>query len=428
MRLSFSSVATLNGSIAAPPDKSLTHRAFMLAAAATSPSVVIGALRGEDCLSTLSCLRAMGLRTEELTSDALRLIPAAEWRSPSEPLDCGNSGTTMRLLSGLIASRPIVATMQGDASLSRRPMGRIAAPLRQMGAGFEGDTPPIRISGGRLTGIEYRTPVASAQIKSCVLLAGLRASGATTVIEKEMSRDHTERFLSALGVDVERREVENGYAATVSGGASWEGFETEIPGDISSAAFWMVAAAMVPQSRVTIRAVGLNPTRSGILDVFRQARIQTSASAARESMGEPVADVIVEHTRPLQPFEIRGDLVPRLIDEIPVLAVLATQCDGVTEIRDAAELRVKESDRIETVAKGLRTMGAQVETFSDGMAITGPTKLKAATIDATGDHRIAMAFAVAALIADGKTNIDGAESIATSYPEFERHLQELTVV
>jgi 3-phosphoshikimate 1-carboxyvinyltransferase len=301
-------------------------------------------------------------------------------------------------------------------------MKRIGEPLRLMGAKIEGDTPPLSIGGGQLKGIDYVSPVASAQIKSCVLLAGLRAEGKTTVREPSPSRDHTERMLRATGV-----AVDSTNGVSVCGGSVPSGFQFNVPADISSAAFFLVAAAIRPGSRLRIEDLSVNPTRTGILDVLTQAAVPYHLFAERDELGEPVAEMEIHGPKQLQPFEISGAMVPRLIDEIPVLAILATQCLGTSVIRDARELRVKESDRIETVAAGLRAMGASVETFEDGFAITGPTRLQAARIEADGDHRIAMAFAIAGLIAEGTTKLDGAEAIATSYPAFMEDLQRLSL-
>ena len=420
MELTIARSARLKGEFRPPSDKSLTHRAFMFSALSDGECMVRNPLLGEDCLSTLHCLAAMGLQYER-TRDGVRLKPIAEWAQPTANLDCGNSGTTMRLLSGLVASRNLDVTMVGDASLSRRPMKRIAEPLRLMGALVEGDTPPLYIKGGQLQGITSRTPVASAQIKSCVLLAGLRASGETWVEEPELSRDHTERMLRAAGVDL----LGSGTRVGVRGGAQLRAFEMGIPADISSAAFFLVAAAIAPGSDLLLTDVSLNPTRTGILDVLTECGADWSASDEREECGEPLGAIRLLHREGLKPFHIGGALVPRLIDEIPVLAVLATQCHGVSEIRDARELRVKESDRIELVANGLRAMGAKVETYDDGMAIEGPVALKSTSIDAHGDHRIAMAFAIAGLVAEGETRISGADAIATSFPGFEDNLRKL---
>lgn len=422
--ISVTKVAALNGEIRVPSDKSLTHRGYMLASIASGPCVVRHPLRGEDCESTRNCLIQMGLRHEELDAETFRLIPAAEWNAPPMDLDCGNSGTTVRLMSGLIASRSIKARLVGDTSLSRRPMKRIAEPLRSMGAVVEGDTLPLLVQGGDLTGIDYISPVASAQVKSCLLLAGLRASGVTSVSEPSLSRDHTERMLTATGVKIER----DGLKVSIQGGQQPSAFDFEIPADISSAAFVMVAAAVVPGSRVVCQNVGVNPSRTGILDVLLQAGVPFELSSELNDLNEPSANIEVHAPRMLKPFRIEGPLVPRLIDEIPVLAVLATQCEGTTVIKDAAELKVKESDRIKVVADALNRMGAKVNPTEDGMVIEGPTPLTGITVDSLGDHRIGMAFAIAGLIADGATTILNADSIDTSFPGFERELQRLCII
>lgn len=428
MTLTTGRIATMAGALRPPSDKSLTHRAYMLGAAAQGPSVVRNPLRGEDCEATLRCLQAMGLRASWSGEREVRLEPAAKWHSPSAPLDCGNSGTTMRLLSGLIASRPLEAELVGDASLSRRPMGRIAEPLRRMGAQVEGETAPLRIRGGKLQAIDHMSLVASAQVKSCVLFAGLRAEGTTRVLEPERSRDHSERMLRAMGIDVRESSSGTGHRVELDGGGALHPIEIDVPGDVSSAAFFMVAAALAPESKVTLLDVNVNPTRTGLLDVFQAAGIGVVEVDRRERHGEPVASLEIRPEPVPMAFEIQGALVPRLIDEIPVLAVLASQCDGVSIIRDAEELRKKESDRIEAVASGLRAMGVRVEVERDGMMVWGPTRLRGATVDACGDHRLGMAFAVAGLFADGETTVTGAESIATSYPDFKNDLWSLCVV
>lgn len=416
--------AAIEGRYRPPSDKSLTHRALMFGAIASGVSRVRSPLGSEDAEATRRCLEATGLRVEAV-EDGWLLHPS-EWHAPEGVLDCGNSGTTMRLLSGLIASRPLTATLAGDASLSRRPMGRIAEPLRLMGARVEGDRPPITIHGGSLQGIRYATPIASAQIKSCILLAGLRAEGTTTVEEETRTRDHTERMLDACGVQMDRQRDGERHIVSLRGGQTVQPFDFAVPADISSAAFFMVAAAVLPAARLTLEDVGVNPARTGVLDVFDQAGVKWFAEAHRDQMGEPVADLTIQDGGDLRPFEIGGGLVPRLIDEIPVLAVMATQCDGVSVIRDASELRVKESDRIERVAEGLRAMSARVETREDGMEIEGPVQLRGATIHTDGDHRIGMAFAVAGLIAHGETVIEGSEAIQTSFPAFADDLWKLT--
>ncbi len=456
MRLVVEPKKCVKGEFRPPSDKSLTHRAYMLGAAAESDSLIKMPLAGEDCQATLSCLAQMGMQYTWAGPTDVRLHPIREWMQPAAPLDCGNSGTTMRLLSGLVASRHLDVQMIGDSSLSKRPMKRIAEPLRLMGAIVEGDTPPLRIKGASLRGIDYVSPVASAQIKSCTLLAGLLAEGETWVTEPSLSRDHTERMFTALGVPIRRgilldnlgveqfeedidfdsqerlsavddELIPIGWRCGITGGVRFDGFEFSVPGDISSAAFFMVAAAILPNSRLEILDLSVNPTRTGIIDVFHQVGVPCMMEEERLEMGEPVANLLVacpfERRRP---FEISGALVPRLIDEIPILAVLATQCHGESTIRDARELRVKESDRIELVANGLRAMGAEVETFEDGMSIRGPVQLKGARIDANHDHRIAMAFAIAGLAAEGQTIIEGAEAIFTSFPNFENDLLRFT--
>lgn len=428
MTLTTGRIATMVGELRPPSDKSLTHRAYLLGASASGPSVIRNPLRGDDCEATLRCLQAMGLQADWTGASEVRLQPATKWHSPSGPLDCGNSGTTMRLLSGLVASWPIEAELVGDASLSKRPMGRIADPLRRMGARVEGDSAPLKIHGTHLRGIEHVSLIASAQVKSCVLLAGLRAEGTTAVVEPDLSRDHTERMLRAMGVDVRESVSKAGHRVEIDGGARLTPIEFEVPGDLSSAAFFLVAAGLAPESRVTLRRVNVNSTRTGILDVFEAAGIRVIQLNRNVHQGEPVADLEV-HPEPVpMAFEIQGALVPRLIDEIPVLAVLATQCDGISIIRNAEELRKKESDRIETIAAGLRAMGARVEVEPDGMRIWGPVRLKGASIETHGDHRLGMAFAVAGLFADGETTVLGSEAIATSYPNFKDDLWSLCVV
>lgn len=301
-------------------------------------------------------------------------------------------------------------------------MGRVVSPLRLMGACVEGERAPLRIEGRQLRGVRYTSPVASAQVKSCLLLAGLRAQGQTWVTEPSLSRDHTERMLEALGVQVMRE----GALRVGVEAASWEGFQFRVPGDISSSAFWLVAAAIVAGSQVTLEGVGLNPTRTGVLDVLGQAGARVEVMPMGVELGEPVGGLTATYTTDLKPFVIGGDLVPRLIDEIPVLAVLATQCRGTTHIRDAKEMRVKETDRIAVVADGLSAMGAKIEALDDGFVIEGPTPLRGTHIEAADDHRIAMTFTVAGMVAEGVTTIGGAESIATSYPTFWEHFHALS--
>lgn len=420
-RIVVAPVSEFWGEIRPPSDKSITHRAYMLSAIAERGGVVRLPLDAEDCENTLACLKSLGARYRR-REEEVEFFPSA-LTSASETLWCGNSGTTIRLLTGLLSGLGLHAELTGDASLSRRPMRRVVEPLRLMGADVEGDYPPVTVRPAPLHGITYEMPVASAQVKSAILLAGLSADGETTVIEPAPSRDHTERMLESAKVPLVRRE----RAVTVQP-ARPDRIEMTVPGDISSAAFFMVAAALVG-GPVTLKQVGVNPTRTGILDVLKAAGASVSLTVSAIEQGEPVADVLVERgAETLEPFQIQGDLVPRLIDEIPVLAVLATQCDGVSVIRDARELRVKESDRIQTMAEGLTRMGAEVEVFDDGMAIRGPARLKGAKVESHHDHRVAMSFAIAGLIAEGGTEILGAEAIATSFPPFESELRRLAAV
>jgi 3-phosphoshikimate 1-carboxyvinyltransferase len=402
---------------------------MMLASIAREPSCIRMPLTGEDPMSTLGCLVELGVKFEWKGDQELWITPPERWRPPVKPLECGNSGTTVRLIAGLLATHSFESRLLGDSSLSKRPMGRIAEPLQTMGATVVGTTLPMTISGhAPLRAIDFVNVTGSAQVKSCVLLAGLGADGKTSVTENAISRDHTERMLEALEVSVERGLVEDGtYRAAVEPPKSLPGFTFTVPADISSAAFMMVAAAIIPGAKLELEGVGVNPTRTGIIDVFDQAGLYYEVIGRETQLNEAVANINIPHIghEAFDPFSIKGSLVPRLIDEIPVLAVMATQLNGTSIVRDAKELRIKETDRIAKVAEGLVAMGASVETFEDGMAITGPTKLKGTQIDAAGDHRIGMAFAIAGLVAEGETVIDGAETIATSYPAFESDLRRL---
>ncbi|MBD2027986.1 3-phosphoshikimate 1-carboxyvinyltransferase [Leptolyngbya sp. FACHB-711] len=416
----------LRGRIQIPGDKSISHRALMLGALASGETQIQGLLLGEDPRSTASCFRAMGATISELNTDRVTVqgIGLGQLQEPIDFLDAGNSGTTMRLMLGLLASHPgRFFTVTGDASLRSRPMSRVIKPLQHMGAQIwhrAGGYAPLAVQGQTLQPIHYRSPIASAQVKSCILLAGLLTEGKTTVTEPALSRDHSERMLRAFGATI-TVDPET-CSATVTGPAQLHGQTVIVPGDISSAAFWMVAAAIVPGSDLTIENVGVNPTRTGILEVLQAMEADVTLENQREVAGEPVADVRVRYA-PLKACTIAGDVIPRLIDEIPILAVAATCASGTTLIKDAEELRVKESDRLAVMAAQLSQMGASVTELPDGLEITGQTPLTGAELDSHTDHRIAMSLAIAALIATGKTTIHRAEAAAISYPDFVPTLQ-----
>jgi 3-phosphoshikimate 1-carboxyvinyltransferase len=421
----------LHGRIQIPGDKSISHRALMLGALAEGETIIQGLLLGEDPRSTASCFRAMGAEISELNTQEVRVkgIGLGNLLEPIEVLDAGNSGTTLRLMLGILASHPDrFFAVTGDESLRSRPMSRVVKPLQEMGAQIwgrkGGALAPLAVQGQRLKPIHYQSPIASAQVKSCILLAGLMADGETTVTEPALSRDHSERMLRAFGAEVHVDSETN--SATVIGGAKLKGQTVIVPGDISSAAFWLVAGAIVPGSDLTIENVGVNPTRTGILDVLEQMGADITLENSREVAGEPVADLRVKHCQ-LKACEISGDVIPRLIDEIPVLAVAAAFAQGTTVIRDAEELRVKESDRITVMATQLNQMGARVSELPDGMEITGGYPLTGTEVDSHTDHRIAMSLAIAALNASGTTTIHRAEAAAISYPDFTATLQAVTL-
>ncbi|MCU0524847.1 MAG: 3-phosphoshikimate 1-carboxyvinyltransferase [Elainella sp. Prado103] len=411
----------VRGLIRIPGDKSISHRSLMLGAIAAGETTIEGLLLGEDPRSTAACFRAMGAQISELNSEQVIVqgIGLGQLQEPGDVLDCGNSGTTIRLMLGLLASQPRrFFCVTGDASLRSRPMKRVIQPLQQMGAEIwcrSGGYAPIAVQGQTLRPIHFQSPIASAQVKSCVLLAGLLTEGATTVTEPALSRDHSERMLQAFGAEV--RVDPEACSATVIGPAQLTGQRVVVPGDISSAAFWLVAGAIVPDSELLIENVGVNPTRTGILEVLAAMGADIQMEKQRIVAGEPVADLRVRSS-PLQACTIGGDLIPRLIDEIPILAVAATCAQGTTIIRDAAELRVKESDRLAVMASQLNRMGAQVTEQPDGLEITGGTPLSGTEVDSHTDHRIAMSLTIAALIAKGSTTIHRAEAAAISYPDF----------
>jgi len=420
--------ARVRGRVRPPGDKSISHRYAMLAAMADGPSTIHGYSTGQDCASTLRCLRALGvpIEVEQADPGGLRLeilgVQVGGFRRPIGPLDAGNSGSTMRMLAGFLAAHPFRCTLTGDDSLQRRPMRRIIVPLERMGARIaaEDGRPPLTMTGSaHLKAIEFVPDVPSAQVKSAVLFAGLHADGMTRVIEPTFTRDHTERALEAFGAQVERA----GTAVAIRGGQRLIGGTFHVPGDISSAAFWMVAAAALPGSEIVIEHVGLNPSRTGVLDVLTRMGARVTPVTAHAQAGEPIGTITVQHGNPV-PAEIEPSEVPGVIDELPVLAALATHGGGLT-VSGAQELRVKESDRISALAEGLRAMGADVDERPDGFCVRGGRRLRGGEVDARNDHRLAMAFAVAALGATGPTVIHDAGAAAVSYPEFFSVLESL---
>jgi len=422
-------VKTLKGNITVPGDKSISHRAAILSSLARGTTRVHNFLTAADCLSTVQCLRKLGVDIEGPENNTL-IIKGKGFdglKEPEDVIDAGNSGTTMRLMTGVLASLTFFSVITGDDSLRRRPMDRVINPLSRMGAiiaGRSGNSKaPLAITGQKLRGIKYNSPVASAQVKSAILLAALRAEGETTVIEPALSRDHSERMLQHFGVRINKK----GPAVSVTGPCTLEtGGDFTVPGDISSAAFFIVAASLVPGSEITVTGVGINPTRTGIIDVLREMGANIIFENERAECGEPVADIRILHA-PLRGTHVGGDIIPRLIDEIPVLAVAAAVARGETRITGAEELKYKETDRIKAVAEELQKLGARVEELPDGLAITGVSELKGAHCHSRGDHRMAMALAVAALLATGETVIEQASSITVSFPEFFNVLNSLTV-
>lgn len=420
---------SIKGRIQVPGDKSISHRALMLGAIAQGETLIQGLLLGEDPRSTASCFRAMGAEISELNTELVTIqgIGLGQLKEPTEVLNAGNSGTTLRLMLGLLASHPErFFTVTGDSSLRSRPMSRVVKPLQQMGAQIWGrqdaSLAPLAVQGRQLSAIHYHSPIASAQVKSCILLAGLRTEGQTTVTEPALSRDHSERMLKAFGAELSL-DPET-HSVTLTGPAQLKGQTVVVPGDISSAAFWLVAGAIVPDSELWVENVGVNPTRTGVLEALAMMGADIQLENQRIVAGEPVADLRVRHSS-LQGCTIAGDLIPRLIDEIPILAVAAVFAQGTTVIRDAAELRVKESDRIAVIATQLNRLGARVTELPDGLEIIGSTPLVGTEVDSCADHRIAMSLAIAALNTSGTTTINGAEAAAISYPNFFQSLMEI---
>ncbi len=431
--------APLRGEIVIPGDKSISHRSIMFGSIAKGTTEITGFLKGADCLSTIGCFRSMGVRIEEAGDRILVHGNGLHGlQAPKETLDCGNSGTTTRLISGILAAQDFSVTLTGDASIQKRPMGRIMEPLAQMGADIQSvqgnGCAPLRICGRPLHGIDYHSPVPSAQVKSAILLAGLYANGETRVTEDSLSRDHTERMLAHFGADVRSEIGPSGCRPAVSNTAATAvirparelyGCPVHVPGDISSAAFFIAAGLIVPGSEILIKNVGINPTRAGILTVCRAMGGHITLLNESGASGEPTADLLVRHSS-LHGTQIGGSIIPTLIDELPMLAAMACFAEGETIIRDAAELKVKESDRIGVMVQNLKAMGADVTETEDGMIIRGGKPLHGAVIDSKLDHRIAMTFAVASLCAEGGTTILGSQCVDISYPDFYKDLARLT--
>ena len=427
MNMNITKSAGLRGELAIPGDKSISHRAIMFGALADGTTEITNFLQGADCLSTISCFQAMGVDIEN-TTDRVLIHGAGlhGLKAPSQMLDVGNSGTTTRLISGILAGQPFTTTLNGDASIQKRPMKRIMDPLAQMGAEVrslkDNGCAPLEIHGGNLHAISYQSPVASAQVKSCVLLAGLYADGSTSVTEPVLSRNHTELMLSGFGAQV----TSVGTTATIEPEPHLYSQKISVPGDISSAAYWIAAALAVPNSELVLKNVGINPTRDGILRVVEAMGADIARENVHTVSGELVCDLIVR-TNSLHGTTVAGELIPTLIDEIPVIAVLACFAEGETIIKDAQELKVKESNRIDTVVEGLLAMGADATATDNGMIIRGGRQLHGAAIDSHLDHRIAMSFAVAGLMCDTPTTILNADSVVISYPDFYESLKKVSV-
>lgn len=420
----------IKGTLRLPGDKSISHRAALIAALASNSSAISNFSTARDCASTISCLQELGISIEEKRGKFL-FAGGQTLNSPDKPLDCGNSGSTLRILAGVLAGHDLTAELVGDESLSSRPMRRIIEPLELMGAKIEstGGKAPLKIRGSKkLTPIEYKLPIASAQVKSAILFAGLNAEGRTTVIETSQSRDHTERLFNGFGVPV---TTNAGLSVTVEGPARFTGGSITIPGDISSAAYFVAAAMLLSGSELTIQDVGLNPTRAAFLSVLSSWGGNVSTADVQIERNEPYGTISVRGGITKDADEdartLRQSMIPSLIDELPLLAVIGSQISGGIQIRDAGELRLKESDRLAATAVNLLAMGAEVEEFDDGLSVSGPTRLRGAKIDSHADHRIAMAFSIAALIADDETEIDGSECVAISFPEFFGLLESLVV-
>ncbi|MGJ9382030.1 3-phosphoshikimate 1-carboxyvinyltransferase [Salipaludibacillus sp. CF4.18] len=416
---------SLQGTIEIPGDKSISHRAVLFASLAEGKTTIYGFLRGDDCLSTIACMKSLGIKIEENED---RIVVHGKglqgFQEPQSILDVGNSGTTIRLLSGVLAGQEFSSVLIGDDSIAKRPMARVTGPLKMMNATIDGRSlasyTPLHLRGGSLKGIDYHSPVASAQVKSAILLAGLYATGTTKVTEPSKSRDHSERMLESFGVHLEVTEK----SVSLVGGQELQGTTVQVPGDISSAAFMLVAGAVVPGSDITLKNVGINPTRSGMIDVLLEMGANLEILNKRHFGSEPVADLRIQYSA-LKGTTISGDLIPRLIDEIPAIAVLASQATGKTVIKDAEELKVKETNRIDTVVNQLKLLGVGIEATDDGMIIHGNSVISGGTVESYHDHRIGMAMALCGLISKGNVTVKDTDAIAVSYPTFFEDLRGL---
>ncbi|WP_425509029.1 3-phosphoshikimate 1-carboxyvinyltransferase [Virgibacillus doumboii] len=418
------SLRSLTGELTIPGDKSISHRAVILGSLAEGTTKITNFLNGEDCLRTVAAFRLLGVEIgEEGSTLHIHSNGYSKFNEPTEPIYFGNSGTTARLMLGVLAGLPFFTVAHGDASLTKRPMDRVVVPLKEMGASFNGRNNgnylPLAINGGELKGMQYTIPVKSAQVKSALLFAGLFADGITEIIEPAATRNHSENMLEAFGANITRQ----GNQININNG-QLKATDVHVPGDISSAAFFIAAAAIVPESNVTLINVGLNETRTGIIDVLTDMGASITISNKQTVSGETIGDITIKHQN-LRGTVIEGDIIPRLIDELPIIALIATQAEGKTVIRDAAELRLKETDRIDAVAAGLTQLGANIEPTEDGMIIHGANQLNGGFVSSYNDHRIAMMHAVASLIANDDVTIDDVSSVAISYPNFFRDLESI---
>ena len=412
----------LNGTTTLPGDKSISHRALMHAALSPGTSQIRNILRAGVTDAMTHCLQQLGVLFKD--EEDMLVVQGGSWQQPDTALDCGNSGTTMRLLLGALADKPFTVTLIGTSTLQRRPMQRVAKPLRQMGAYIEGEAAPLIVRGRALQGISHSSSVASAQVKSALLLAALRAKGATTIIQPTLSRDHSERMLRALGVDV---RSQGSTVTLIPSGKPLPSSNLSVPGDFSSAAFVIAAAILVPDSEVRLQGIGVNPTRTGLLDALHEMGANIHIEKQHEVGGEPVADIIARHST-LRAIQVEGNLVTRMIDEFPIFAVLASQAEGTTTVRQASELRLKESDRISVITSELRKLGVTAREYQDGFSIHGPGTIIPATVDSHTDHRLAMSLAIAGMLATGETSIERAEVLNESFPGFRKRFEGLGVI